>query len=108
MTEPVPPPPVTKDECYPLLSVIQWLMLWAQKQGLPVTMQMANSYEWPPVDPPEGHAVDIKTYYSTFILSFERALDWNQMAQLDGKALDGIAQSIVDYIHAMKPATGDR
>jgi hypothetical protein len=105
--EPVPAPPVIKDECYPLLTLIQWLMLWAERQGLNTEMSDSNSYEWPPSKPPEpGQAIDIDHYYTQFILKFPRVMDWNMPAQLPDGPVNAAAQMIVDYIKDMKPATG--
>lgn len=86
-----------KDECYPLLSVIQSLVLWAQHEGkiAPDGFTGSNSI-------PSGEG--LRQYSTTFSITFPRIIDFNEMAQMDQASILAVMDSIVKYVEAMKPA----
>ncbi len=89
-----PPSEWTKDNAYPLLSVIQALCLWGKENGIVSTFDTDGS---------PAYAAG-KVYSTTFTVTCPRILDWNMPAQMDWTKIEAIEQYIIDYLKNMKPA----
>lgn len=98
------PKPPEKDELFPLISVIQGLILWAQKKHPNIKFDMTNSYCWPPL--PAGPISDADHYKTFIIAEFDRVMDWNMPIKFDEEAFTPICDAILKYVQEMKPATG--